>query len=797
MKSRTALIAALVGTAYYFGAKLGLVLSTPPDYIATFWPPNTVILAALILTDRRRWWIWFLAMTPAYVTAALQAGYPVQRTIIFYIANCTEILVIALALKLFFRNRFKLDQLRAMIMFLLFAVLIAPAVSAFMASTTTFAEPSVNYWLAWRVWFLGDAIGHLTLTPVIILWISSDLGWIKEISFSRMTEVFGLVLCLFIVGFFSLGVEVGDLGNFAVLLYTPLPILLWAAIRFGPRGICSAVFIITLLAIWNAINGRGPFTTNTPADNVLSLQLFLVSISIPTMMLGFILSERKEMVSELEESELRLREMAENITSVFWMEDIDRNLLYTSPAYEQIWGRTCKSFYENPRSWLDAIHPDDRQRVADSFSKWKFKGEYIETFRIIRSNGEIRWIYDRGYPILNTEGEVYRIAGIAEDITGRKQIEEALFQSEKLKSLGIITAGISHEFNNILNIISGKVELLEMDYSDNSKLKDELSTIMKAVDDGATITDNMLKITKSSDSTSVFIPSDLNELIKQSIEFTKPRWKNMAQANGIDYIIDQKGVGNVSQLLCNPTEIREVFTNIISNALDAMPDGGRISFCAWSKEETFFVSISDTGKGMDKEVKNRIFDPFFTTRCPEGTGLGMSMAYGIITRHGGKIEVESEMGKGSTFTLQFPTTNKKVSPTATPGPEQETTEKNLRILVIDDEEDLCEILNKFLSRKGYNVKTVDNGADAINIIKVEDFDLVLCDLAMSDVYGYDVIKAINKSGKTPTIGIMTGWGDKLKPIDDEDYKVDFILRKPFKHAELAKHINELFGAGSK
>jgi len=378
----------------------------------------------------------------------------------------------------------------------------------------------------------------------------------------------------------------------------------------------------------------------------------------------------------------------------------------------------------------------------------------------------------------------------------KHKMEEALIQSEKMKSLGTITAGISHEFNNILNIISGKVQLLQMDYNDNSELKDELSTIMESVDDGVAITDNMLKITKLGNSTSEYEPFYLNELLEQSIEFMKPRWKSMAQANGIDYIIDQKGIENVSQLLCNPTEIREVFTNIINNALDAMPDGGSISLSTWSKENTLFASISDTGKGMTKEVKDSIFDPFFTTRCPEGIGLGMSIAYGIITRHGGKIEVESDLGRGSMFTMQFPTTNKKTSPTATPAPEQEINIKNLRILVVEDEEDFCDIMDKFLSRKGHNVKTVDNGADAINIIKAEDFDLVLSDLSMANVNGYEVAMAINKLEKRPKIGIITGWREKLERFGEEDGKVDFILKKPFKLPELSKHINDLFGADS-
>lgn len=195
------MIAVLVGVTVYFGAKLGRILSTPPDYIATFWLPNAVILAALLLTDRRRWWIFILAMIPAYLVAAFQAERPVQIATIYFTADCTEILVAAFALTFIFGTRLKLDRLREMVMFFLLAVLTAPVVSAFIASTTIFVDPEVDYWLAWRIWFLGDAIGHLALTPVIILWVTSGLGWIKGVSFARLCEALGLVVSLLVIGY--------------------------------------------------------------------------------------------------------------------------------------------------------------------------------------------------------------------------------------------------------------------------------------------------------------------------------------------------------------------------------------------------------------------------------------------------------------------------------------------------------------------------------------------------------------------------------------------------------------------
>lgn len=266
----------------------------------------------------------------------------------------------------------------------------------------------------------------------------------------------------------------------------------------------------------------------------------------------------------------------------------------------------------------------------------------------------------------------------------------------------------------------------------------------------------------------------------------------MAQANGISYHMDSKDIREVPEVYGNQTEYREIFINIINNALDAMPDGGRIIFSTWNKDGAVFISISDTGKGMTEDVKKKIFDPFFTTRRPEGTGLGLSITYGIIIRHGGEIAVESKVGEGSTFTLQFPIATGACSTKEISVPEQETKRDGLKILVIDDESEICDILEKLLSSDGHMVKAVNNGAEAIILAKNSSYDLVLCDMVMPEVFGYDVIKALNELERRPKIGIITGWGDKLKPIEDMALKVDFIIKKPFSFSEIVKHINNTF-----
>ncbi len=386
------------------------------------------------------------------------------------------------------------------------------------------------------------------------------------------------------------------------------------------------------------------------------------------------------------------------------------------------------------------------------------------------------------------------LLSVLRQIMKRKKMEDALLQSEKLKSIGTITAGISHEFNNILAIISGNVQLMLEDYKDNEKLSNTLNVIMKATRDGSEISCKMNDFASIEVDTTEYVTNNVCALIKQSIEFTMPRWKNMAQANGLNYHMDMENVGGALEVSCNPTEIRGVFVNIIHNALEAMPDGGRITFSTWDEDGVAYVSISDTGKGMTEEVKKKVFDPFFTTRRPKGTGLGMSEVYSILSRHNGKIEVNSEIGRGSTFTLQLPIVTEADGISEVPETEQVSENSGLHILVIDDEESICNILDKFLSSKGHMVRTVDNGAEAIILAEVNNYDLVLCDLVMPEVFGYDVIKALNGLERRPKIGIITGWGEKLKSMEDENIKVDFILKKPFAFSEITMHLNSLFNS---
>ena len=516
--------------------------------------------------------------------------------------------------------------------------------------------------------------------------------------------------------------------------------------------------------------------------------------------IGLLSASFNKMADDLQESNRVLRESEEKFRSIsasandaIIMADNDGKVVFWNNEAERMFDYLSKEVVG--RNLYELVVPVElRERFLKGFKRFQDSGQGP----LVGMTVELAAIKKDGteFPIEHSISAVkingkWNAIGIIRDITERKRMEETLLQSEKLKSIGTITSGVAHEFNNILAIISGNVQLLEGTYKDHEELTNALSIIKRATNDGAEISKRMLRFAKTKKDTIGFVSYEIRDLIEQAADFTMPRWKNMAQAKGINYHIDRDDMKEIPAILCNPTELREVFINIINNALDAMPDGGRISFNTWSREDTVFISISDKGEGMSETVRKNVFDPFFTTKIAVGTGLGMSTAYGIITEHGGKIEVESKIGKGTTFTLQFPAATKTVSPMIFPEPGQDTKSKSLRILVVDDEKDICTLLDKFLSKDGHKVRTVDNGAEAIELAKSEDFSLVLCDMAMPDVFGYDVIKALNNLEKRPMIGIITGWGEKLKPVDGEDFKVEFIIKKPFDLSELSRYINNL------
>lgn len=286
----------------------------------------------------------------------------------------------------------------------------------------------------------------------------------------------------------------------------------------------------------------------------------------------------------------------------------------------------------------------------------------------------------------------------------------------------------------------------------------------------------------------------------------------MAQGTGIKYRINTDGLKKVRDIKGNPSELREVVLNIITNALDAMPKGGTLCFNIWEDEDNVNLSISDTGAGMTEEVISKIFDPFFTSK-EKGTGLGLSVVYGIVKRHGGVIHVSSTVGMGSVFLLSFPSKKEvyTVEEAQIIGTKKGMMEDNVlvlddantvsdavleygggnKILVIEDELVIGKVLCNFLTEGGYVVEYCNNGADALDKLKQYKYDIVLCDLGMPGVSGWDIMNAVEMLQEKPKVGIITGFLNTADTFPDNKIKANFIINKPFDLEVVLEHIQQI------
>jgi len=497
------------------------------------------------------------------------------------------------------------------------------------------------------------------------------------------------------------------------------------------------------------------------------------------------LASEKELIQAkkaLEISEKKYRSIVDNALVGVYKSNIDGDILYANCALSNMFG------YSSPEEMMSGgilqIYKNKKDR-SDLLNNLKKSGGVDEfECECVKKDGSGVDI------ILTATMDDNIISGMMVNITSRKRMEKILIQSEKLRAMGVMAAGIAHDFNNVLAIINGYTQLLECSCDGNEELLKGFRAINKAVDDGSETVRRLSEFTRMGKSTAKHISLNMVEIIEQSINFSKPKWKDVAQAGGATYEMDTEGLSPVRAVLGNPPELREIVINIINNAIDAMPEGGRITFQTWEKGDTVFIGIADDGCGMSKEVQSKIFDPFYTTKGLEGSGLGMSVSYGIIGKHGGKIDLISKEGKGTIFTIEFPVATEEILPEISIEPVIDIQAENYRILVVDDVKEISDLLHVFLSRQGYNVDSVESGDAAIKMLEKERYDLVICDLGMPQVSGWDVIKVVESLDKKPKIGLITGWADMLDSLNQDDMGIDFIISKPIKYKKLSTTVKE-------
>jgi signal transduction histidine kinase len=356
-----------------------------------------------------------------------------------------------------------------------------------------------------------------------------------------------------------------------------------------------------------------------------------------------------------------------------------------------------------------------------------------------------------------------------------EESQQRIVQGERLRALGEMAGGVAHDFNNVLAIIVGRAEVLISETQD-TELQRQLEVIIKVALDAAQTVKRIQEFTRMRRARP-FQQVNLTQLLEEVVEVTRSRWKDEAQSKGVRYHVEVKAE-STPNIAGDPSEIREALTNIVFNALDAMPEGGVLTLQSARDKEHVVCTVRDTGIGMSEEVRQRIFDPFFTTKGERGTGLGLSVVYGIITRHGGEVEVQSQLGQGCTFIIKLPLGG-PVAPEAPARPAPKVARKG-RVLIIDDEADVGAIMKDVLSRDGHDVVVCTDSESGLNRFQSESFDLVITDLGMPGVSGWEVARVVKHRQPSTPVAMVTGWGDRIDPAEARARGVDYIVAKPFK-----------------
>jgi PAS domain S-box-containing protein len=479
-------------------------------------------------------------------------------------------------------------------------------------------------------------------------------------------------------------------------------------------------------------------------------------------------TERRRAEQALHESHERFRQLTETIREVFWITDVAKTqLVYASPAYEQIWGRSVSELYAAPQTWTDAIHADDRERVRTAAATKQAEGTYDEEYRVVRPDGTSLWVRDRAFPVRNTEGEVIGIAGTAEDVSDRRRLEAQLHQSQKMEALGRLAGGIAHDFNNLLSVIRSYAAIAVEGLNPHDPLRADIEEIENAGRRATELTGQLLAFSRQ--------------------QIVQPKVIDLNQAlAGMDVMLRRiLGEDVELRVFWGPSlwpvradrgQLEQVVMNLAVNARDAMPDGGQLTIetanlvvepeyarlhPAAKVGQHVVLAVSDTGTGMDRTVQAKIFEPFFTTKeVGKGTGLGLSTVLGMVEQSGGSIEVYSEVGVGTAFKLFFPRAEHApdpiVSRASVIGP---SGRKGETILLVEDEPQLRRLAETILKRSRYQVLVAPDPAEALALS--ERFEgtvhLLLTDVVMPGMNGRQLAERLRAARPDLKVLFMSGY----------------------------------------
>jgi len=653
----------IVAIAYYLGAEIAFLIGTLSDRIfAPFWPPNIVLFCALLITPPRQWWIYIAAALPAHILAELRVGMPVPQLIVAFATNCLVSIANAFAVQRLMVEPPWFGTIRKTIIYVLITAFLSPAFCALGGAFVQILGGGSleDYGLFWARWYASNALGSLTLGPIAMICIESTTRP-RLAPAGRAVEaaiVAALLIAACVVAFEDLpSIATGYLP---LLLYLPLPIIVWAAVRFGAKGASGAVFVISVALIWRTLNGPSLFDIGSPETNVFGMQLFLIGLSPPILLLGAAIEETRRAERTTRESEERISFAAassnvglwqyEFATGTFWATDYCRPLFGLSPS-EPL---TLDGL-------VSRIHPNDSPTASAALASAISRAIPLDVEFRVQDGDEVRWISVQARPVAGDDGKPTAMSGAFGDVTSRKLTEadadvqrQEIAHLMRVSMLGELSGGLAHELTQPLTAILSNAQAGKLLLAKGNKSLSEIGNIFDdiiAEDERAGEVINRLRgMLKKGDVKHETI--DMNDLIASTLRLLHSELIDRRMSVSFD------NVPNLPAVHGDPVQLQQTLLNLLMNAMDATenvpPARRRISVSAATTDDGGVeVHIYDRGTGLPPSREHKVFEPFFTTK-ERGLGLGLSICTSIVKLHGGTLSLQNNVREGASAVFRLP-----------------------------------------------------------------------------------------------------------------------------------------------
>jgi two-component system CheB/CheR fusion protein len=780
---RTLAAALCVTVGSFLGARLGTELQFPGIGAATLFPPYAVLTAALLLSEPRRWWVYLLASSLGNLLPHLWGGFSVSFVLLAELANYARALVAAAGVRIFGGRTYRFDTLSETVWFMFFAVLVGPVVGALLGAGDVVVHGAGEFWGSFQAWLLSNSLTGLTLLPILVVTVHN--GRVAPETARRRTRAFEaavLGISLLVVGTYSLTQPHVPLEALPTRILWLLPFLLWGAVRFGPRGTAAALLGIASLTIWGALHGRGPFAGLSPAENLLQLQLFLITISVPILLLSVLIQQQRQTEAALRQSREQFRCVVEDQTELICRYLPDGRCTFVNGAFCRYFQRAAgelvgKAVLHLPVSDIDENYPTSTHET-----------------HVPGPGGQPRWQQWTDRALFDERHQIVEWQSVGQDITEHKQAEDerrqleahrhvelALRQADRRKNEFI--AVLSHELRNPLAPIGMALEVLKGRPTTDSDSLRAQGIIARQVGHLTRLVEDLLEISRITHG-KIRLQTEIVEIghvVAQAVEVAKPAIEAKRHELSLSIPVEPISVHG------DPVRLVQVVANLLNNAARYTDPQGRIELRAVREGEYVRLAVRDNGIGIAQDKIGQVFDLFSqvgpASGGPQGgLGIGLTLVKQLVQLHGGEVEAQSQgFGQGTEIILRLPALSASIGSTLQAAETLQEPPTPLCILVVDDNADIAEGLTQLLTIREHTVHVASDGPSALEALARTLPDVVFLDLGLPGMSGLEVGRRMRQTlhGSRVLLVAISGFGQEEDFRQTRSAGFDHHLVKPF------------------